>query len=168
MTSATPKRFSHWATSLAASLLSKWRKVRQGSSPAGNPEGYPLGLEAQEVQALRHLLQSPQWPSYSALLERATLANVERLLTALPHDEYLFYCGVVYACRRVSDLPELVLAKASQLEEHRNARERASAAEPGAEGASFLNTPWWDSFVRDAVSRRTNGNTSGTDLNALG
>lgn len=106
------------------------------------------------MEALRHLLQSPQWRSYSALLERVTLANLDHLLTALPHDQYLFYCGVVFACRKLTELPETVLAKVSHLEGLNDARERITAAEPGAESAAFLNTPWWDSFVRDALSRR--------------
>jgi hypothetical protein len=100
------------------------------------------------------------------LLERTTWQNVEQLTKALPHDQYLFYCGVVFACRRLMELPQEILAKVTELEDHANARNRAAANARDAQGAAFLNTPWWDAYVRDASNAAGNG--SGTDLSALG
>src|SRR5207302_1183787 len=87
----------------------------------------PLGLEQAEVAALRQLLQSPPYLHYSAVLERVLCTQVDALLSALPHDRYLFQCGVVYATRRLIELPHDILAKVTELEAHANARDRAAA-----------------------------------------
>ena len=115
MTSAIPRKFSRWA----ASLLKQWR-LRQTRSPRSSavgpeaPQALPLGLEVAEVAALRQLLQSPQYPHYLAVLERALAAHIDRLLQAQPHDSYLFTCGVVYATRRLIELPHDILAKVTK------------------------------------------------------
>lgn len=151
MTSATPKKFSHWATS----LLKRW----QGSRSAvprnrESPAPPPLGLEVQQVEALRRLRQSPHWPHYQQLLETVTLNNVEQLLHALPHDQYLFYCGAVFACRRLMELPDAILAKVHDLEDHANARTESQAAHERARADTFLNTPFWQSYVEDTDGRK--------------
>src|SRR5438445_8054302 len=167
MTFATPRKFSRWATS----LLKQWfRPIRSPRSSAGasqeRPEALPLGLEVQEVAALRQLLQSPQYPHYLALLERVLCTQLERLVSALPHDQYLFQCGVVYATRRLIELPDQITAKVTELEAHANARERAANNARDARGAAFLNTPWWDAYVRDSAAASSTGH--GADLNAVG
>jgi hypothetical protein len=111
------------------------------------------------VEALRRLRQSPHWPHYQALLETVALNNVEQLLRAQPHDAYLFTCGVVFACQRLMELPDLVLAKVTELEDHANARTRIEADYERSRADTFLNTPWWDSYVRD--SARAGGNGAG-------
>ena len=159
MTSGTPKRFFPWAIN----LLRRWQgKHRNPKDPLA-----PLGLDSQQVEALRHLRQSPHWLHYKQLLETVTLNNVEQLLLALPHERYLFQCGVVFACRRLMELPDQILAKVTELEDHKNARDRINANVEDARGDIFLNTPWYDSYVRDAASR-TGGNGAGTDFSALG
>jgi len=170
MTSAIPRKFSRWA----ASLLKQWR-LRQTRSPRSSAAGAqppqaPLGLEVQEVAALRQLLQSPQYPHYLALLERVLCTQLERLVSALPHDQYLFQCGVVYATRRLIELPDQITAKVTELEAHANARNRAANNARDARGAAFLNTPWWDAYVRDslAASGERNGGNAAADLGALG
>ena len=122
------------------------------------------------MAALRLLLQSPQYLAYSALLERVLVQQVETLLSALPHDQYLFYCGAVYATRRLIELPADILSKVTDLKEHANARERAAANARDAQGLAFLNTPWWDAYVRDslAASGERNGGNAAADLGALG
>jgi hypothetical protein len=110
------------------------------------------------VEALRLLRASPQWGSYSEVVERVTVQNVEVLLGALQHDQYLFTCGVVYALRRVLTLPDLILAKVTELEALDHARSTASAGAGRARLDTFLNTPYWDDFLADAP--RTGGNGS--------
>lgn len=144
MTSATPKRFSRWAIS----LLKRWQTPPKAHLRGQDP-GNPLGLEDQQVQALRHLLQSPQWRHYQAVLETVTLNNVEQLLRALPHDQYLFYSGVVFACRRITSLPEQILATVAKLEDDKNARINFNDTVERSRAATFLNTPWWDSYSAD-------------------
>ena len=169
MTSAIPRKFSRWA----ASLLRQWRLRQTRSRPLQGQEAppeHPWGLQAQEVAALRQLLQSPQYPHYLALLERVLCTQLERLVSALPHDQYLFQCGVVYATRRLIELPHDILSKVNDLKEHANARSRAAANARDAQGAAFLNTPWWDAYVRDslAASGERNGGNAAADLGALG
>ena len=122
------------------------------------------------MAALRQLLQSPPYLHYSAVLERVLCTQVDALLSALPHDRYLFQCGVVYATRRLIELPHDILAKVTELEAHANARDRAAANARDAQGAAFLNTPWWDAYVRDslAASGERNGGNAAADLGALG
>ena len=121
------------------------------------PQALPLGLEVAEVAALRQLLQSPQYLHYLAVLERVLGTQLDALLSALPHDRYLFQCGVVYATRRLIELPHDILAKVTELEAHANARDRAAANARDAQGAAFLNTPWWDAYVRDASAAASGG-----------
>ena len=168
MTSATPRKFSRWATSLLKQWFRPIRSKHSSGAPEGSPEApqAPLGLEVQEVAALRQLLQSPQYPHYLALLERVLCTQLERLVSALPHDQYLFQCGVVYATRRLIELPDQITAKVTELEAHANARERAANNARDARGAAFLNTPWWDAYVRDSAAASSTGN--GADLNAVG
>ena len=120
------------------------------------------------MAALRQLLQSPQYPHYLAVLERVLAAHIDKLLQAQPHDSYLFTCGVVYATRRLIELPHDILAKVTELEAHANARDRAAANARDAQGAAFLNTPWWDAYVRDSAAASGAGNGAATDLGALG
>lgn len=103
---------------------------------------------------------------YSALVERVTLEQVEVLLHALPHEKYLFQCGVVFACRRLSELPTQILAKVTELETHANVRDRAAAADADTARLTFLNTPWWDAYLRDAHASTTGH--SFTDLSDPG
>ena len=147
MTSGIPRRFSRWAVS----LLNQWRRKPESRSK-DSPEGKPLGLEGQEVEALRLLRQSPHWPHYQQLLETVLLNNVEMLLRALPHEQYLFYCGVVFACRRLIELPDAVLAKVTELERHAHARNTAEVDYERARADTFLNTPWYDSYTADQSS----------------
>ena len=135
------KSFSRWATSLRM----KWRRPK----PTGTG---PLGLAEQDLDQLRHLVQSPQWAHYSDLVDRVTISSIEHLCTGLPHDQYLFYCGVIYACRRLNELPDTVLAKAKELKEHVDVRNRISAESEASRADTFRNTPYWDSFVRDALA----------------
>ena len=101
------------------------------------------------MAALRLLLQSPHWRHYSQLLETVTLNNVEQLLHPMSHDQYLFYTGVVFACRRIINLPDEILAKVANLEDHANARTKSQAAHERARADTFLNTPFWDGYVAD-------------------
>ena len=119
------------------------------------------------MEGLRHLVQSPLYHNYSGLLERITWQQVEQLTKALPHDQYLFQCGVVFACRRLTELPHEILAKVTELENHANARARAAADAQGAQGAAFLNTPWYESWLEDRL-RASRADNGGPDLNALG
>ena len=165
MTSATQKRSFPWVTS----LLRHWRdKLR----PKPEDPLAPLGLDNQQVEGLRLLRQSPHWHHYQHLLETVTLNNVEQLLLAQPHDQYLFTCGAVFACRRLMELPDAILAKVTDLEDHANARARVEADYERNRANTFLNTPWWNSYVRDAepVYRKSpsDGNGKGTDFSALG
>ncbi len=165
MTSATPKRFSHWLES----LRKQWRKAREPKAPR-NPEAlrYPLDLELGQVQALRRLVLSPQYPHYLELLERVTIQNVEQLLRPLPHDQYLFYVGVVFACRRLMELPHEILSKVTELEDRDHARKRTARVAADAQINPFVNTPWFDSYARDAGLDFRPPDTNGRDLNALG
>lgn len=152
MTSATPKKFSRWAIS----LLNKWQRSRPSPASAASPASplAPLGLEPQQVEALRRLRQSPHWRHYQQLLETVTLNNVEQLLHALPHDQYLFYCGSVFACRRLMELPDAILAKVTELEDHAHARTESQAAHERARADTFLNTPFWESYIADEDGRQ--------------
>ena len=165
MTFGIPKKSFPWAIS----LLRQWRDRLRGKPQAS---AAPLGLDSQQVEALRLLRQSPHWPHYQQLLETITLHHVEQLLNAQPHDRYLFQCGVVFACRRLMELPEQILAKVTELEDHANVRARVEANYERNRANAFLNTPWWDLYVRDAepVYRQPGGNgrESGTDFADLG
>ena len=145
MTFAIPRKFSP----LVEKLLKRWRPKQAPPRNRESPAEPPLGLEVQQVAALRLLLQSPHWRHYSQLLETVTLNNVEQLLHPMSHDQYLFYTGVVFACRRIINLPDEILAKVANLEDHAHARTESQAAHKRARADAFLNTPFWDGYVAD-------------------
>lgn len=97
------------------------------------------------------MLQStPQWPHFLAALSKLAEAQANELTTGLSHDRYLFVCGALTALRRTYTLVDDLVAASSQLQEISDARERSTADHTARRAASFLNTPWYDGWKRDA------------------
>ena len=135
--SATLKMFSRWLTSLL-----------RRRAPAS---ALPLGLSETEVQALKTLQAAPAWKHYLRALEAVAERQAAELASGLPHDRYLFACGALYALRRLYTLTDDVLAVTSTIKEISDVRQRANAERTGNASSVFLNTPWWDAYVRDSV-----------------
>lgn len=120
----------------------------------------PLDLSVDQVAALRELSSTPHWRAYSALLENLLAREAMSLFQGLSHERYLHQSGIVAGIRLILDLPDRVLQKVRELDDHRNARSRVSAhqSDPsGSTDATFFGTPWWDGYVRDRIARERTG-----------
>ena len=123
-------------------------RTKPPSKPA-SPPAYPLGLSAQQLQALEALTADLRWPHYSAALDRLFEQQAGALFRPLAHDGYLFQCGVAYALQRVIDLPTELSTYAREYARHtadakRHADSRTPAASAGER--TFAGTLWWDAY----------------------
>jgi hypothetical protein len=74
-------------------------------------------------------------------VERLYENNLSAMLRALPHDAYLFQCGVCYALEQIAKLPADLTAKQRELDaRHTNDTPESDAA------SVFVNTPFWDAY----------------------
>lgn len=96
---------------------------------------------------------TPTWPHYSAVLEAVYEQQARKFLGALPHDQYLFQCGVLFAIEQVMRAPEAIIDAVKLHKDMADARERASAEQERRTANAFLNTPWWDQYIRDRVAQ---------------
>jgi hypothetical protein len=85
-------------------------------------------------------------------LEAVCEREAAQLATGLPHDRYLFQCGVLYALRRAYSLSNDIVTATNNLEEMTNARSRSAAVAEQRRANTFLNTPWWDGYQSDAAN----------------
>jgi hypothetical protein len=127
-----------------ADWLMAWRRRRLPATTL------PLGVTEQDLEALKALRAHPHWKHYVAVLERVAEAQASELASALPHDRYLFTCGSLTALRRVYTLVDDLLASASKLQEMTDARQRNAADAAARTARTFVNTPWYDGWKRDA------------------
>jgi hypothetical protein len=90
-------------------------------------------------------------------LEAVFEQQARHLASGLPHDQYLFTCGALYAIQRIYNLPQDILNAVTSAEEFDNVRKRSDADRLRRAANTFVSTPWWDTYIRDAASRRANG-----------
>ena len=126
--------------------LSRWlaRKPRHSAAP--------LGLEAQQVSALKALAATPAWTHYLQALQAVAEQQAAELASGLPHDKYLFTCGALHALRRAYTLIDDVVTATQNITELTDARQRASAERERRARNVFLNTPWYDGYIRDRIA----------------
>ena len=113
-----------------------------------DPVAWPLGLTEVQVERVAALRGSPEGEALMEALDALCQQQTETLAGALPHDKYLFQCGVAHAIRVCAALPDLFtryLEDSRARDQHRR--------HPGPDrGITFLNTPFWDGYQRDAGS----------------
>ena len=124
----------------------KSSRLRTRRSPPPAP-GLLLGLNREQMDSLLGVTELPGWTHYSAALEHLYDLNLGGLLRALPHDQYLFQCGVCYALEQIAKLPA-DLSEKVKAEDARQSARKSNGAAPGA--ALFANTPFWDAWQRTA------------------
>lgn len=129
-------------------LKNFWRsRIKRSPPPAkARPEAeLPLGLSRDQLESLLGLTAMPAFKHYSAALERLYETNLAALLRGLPHDGYLFQCGVCTAIEQIARLP-------ADLSEKVKALDARPHAQPDADlGALvFANSPFWDAYRRRA------------------
>ena len=132
-----------WNNTISGILrtFSRWRTQR----PA--PEAtVPLGLSPEDLQALEHLRSTPAWQRYSQALTAVYNQQLGTLLRPLPHDGYLFQCGVLFALERAATIvDDLLTARDRHVRVHRD--------QPDPDARAFTNSPWWDAYR--ALARRS-------------
>ena len=121
-------------------------RLRRNSRP---PSPLPLGLQPKEVEALRALVEAPQWPDLQRAWARLFEHRSAHFGNRLPYDDYLFECGVLEGLRAAIDLPDTLLAAKATYD---RATERSPAGPNGV--SDWINSPWFHSARRaEAVDR---------------
>ena len=117
------------------------------SLPSGKPPepGLPLGLSRDQLEQIVALTEIPGYKYYTGALERLYENNLTAILRGLPHEAYMFQCGVCFALEQIAALPGDLTQKRTELDAR-----HTSTAEPDTADASaiFANTPFWDAYQR--------------------
>jgi hypothetical protein len=125
--SATPKSLFQ---TLTKHLLRK-RKVE--------PEAGPLGLSPTQLAGLETLYGSSSWRHWQAVLEVLLDQRVSRLVSGLPHDEYLKTSGETRLLIQLASLPDTITATERARHDRQQPEQRPTS--------HFLNTPWYGGAV---------------------
>jgi hypothetical protein len=110
---------------------------------------YPLGLNRDQVEALRSLRSTPAFKHYTEALSRAYELEASSLFRALDHEKYLFQCGVCYAMEETASLIDSIDHAARMIDEHQSSA-RADHSQSDAASALFAGTAWWRYHQRGA------------------
>ena len=132
-------------------LLKGWG--RKGPDPSKDPRG-PMGLTPDQVASLRQVVGSPNWGTYSLLLERVGEGLLTEVLSGLTHEQYLAKCGEIRMLARLMELPRSILDKVTDREDRENVQSIAASTAADRRAAGFANTPYWDAIIRDTAQRR--------------
>ena len=131
-----------------------WKKAPPPSRPGPASPAYPLGLNQDQVNSLRLLHSTPQWQTFTVALQAVCETELSRIITGLPHDQYLIACGRLQSKLEVLSLPETIDLKASELDEHQ--RHSASTAPESRSANAFFGGPWYEYWQR-LTTRSPNG-----------
>ena len=110
-------------------------------------EPYPLGLSKAQVDSLRQLVAHPNWKTYSLLLELVAEQFLTEVVRGMPHEQYLAKCGELKMLERLMELPHVILAKVTQVEDREHARQQSHADAESARRRTFISTPFWESYT---------------------
>ena len=126
-------------------LLSRLRiRTQPKSSKPDKP--LPLGLSRDQLEAIQDLTAETHYKHYLAALEALYEINVSAMLRMLPHDAYLFQCGVCFALEQVAALPGDLTLKLRETDARHTAATESILADTGER--AFVNTPFWDAYQR--------------------
>lgn len=123
-----------------------WLSRIKRPPPLSRPEpSLPLGLSREQLEHLQALTETIPYKHYLVALERLYENNLAAILRGLPHEGYMFQCGVCFALEQIASLPTDLTLKARELD----ARHTAKSTDTASDGATiFANTPFWDAYQR--------------------
>ena len=128
-----------------------WRsRTKRLPTPSKPEPSLPLGLNRDQLEAIRELTGTIHFKHYSAALEALYENNLSAMLRALPHDAYLFQCGVCFALEQIAKLPDDLTLKLRELD----ARHTDNADAAPDSSTVFANSPFWDAYQRLNPSAR--------------
>lgn len=107
----------------------------------------PLGLSRDQLEQIQALTEGAPYKHYLGALERLYETNLAAILRGLPHEAYMFQCGVCFALEQIAKLPADLTAKGKELDARHNANTSPDTASD-ASAALFANTPFWDAYQR--------------------
>ena len=135
---------------------SRIRRLLPPSKPA-KEAALPLGLSRDQLSQIQDLTETIHYKHYLVAVERLYENNLAAMLRALPHDAYLFQCGVCYALEQIAALPGDLTLKLRELDaRHTNAGTDTISADAAA---IFANTPFWDAYQRLGRKSRQYGSS---------
>lgn len=110
------------------------------------PPSLPLGLTADQLEHIQALTESPAYKHYVTALASLYENNLAAILRGLPHEAYMFQCGVCFALEQIAKLPADLTFKQKELDARHSANAPTDTGDAGA--ALFANTPYWDAYQR--------------------
>ena len=114
-------------------FLSRIKRLLPQSKPAQPPEAVlPLGLSRDQLNQIQALTEMIPYKHYLVAVERLYESNLGALLRGLPHDAYLFQCGVCFALEQIAKLPNDLTIKARDLDARHPPSSPDTAGDPGA------------------------------------
>ena len=114
-----------------------WNKGDQPEPPL------PLDLSLDQLSQIQALTATTPYKHYLVAVERLYENNLAAILRGLPHEAYMFQCGVCFALEQIAKLPDDLTLKQRDLD----ARHTHDTPEPDTASA-FVNTPYWDAYQR--------------------
>lgn len=116
--------------------------------PSGKPPEpqLPLGLSRDHLEQIQSLTDTPGYKHYVGALESLYKNNLGAILRGLPHDAYMFQCGVCFALEQIAKLPADLTAKEKELDARHTAR--STDISDADASAVHINTPFWDAYQR--------------------
>lgn len=128
------------------SLTKFWRARIKPLLVSSKPEpSLPLGVSRDQLEQIHNLTEMPAYKHYLGALESLYENNLAAILRGLPHDAYMFQCGVCFALEQIAKLPADLTAKGKELDARHTARSPDTTADAAA---VFVNTPFWESYQR--------------------
>ena len=100
------------------------------------PEAGPLGLSPTHLEGLAVLTTQPSWRHWRAVLEVLLDQRVHRLVSGVPHDEYLKLSGETRLLIQLVALPETITATERVRHERQQPEQRTGTSH-------FVNTPFY-------------------------
>jgi len=109
--------------------------------------GLVWGLSRDQLSQIQALVETTHYKHYLAAVEHLYEANLGAILRPLPHDAYLFQCGVCFALEQIAALPGDLTLKARELDARHTTSTTDTTSDADA-SAVFANTPFWDAYQR--------------------
>ena len=136
-TSATPK--TSWWTRLSLPKLRRAKEIL----PSAKVAEYPLGLSKEQVASLSQLRSSPNWAQVKEAFEAAHAFHAKDVLECVDFGRYRECVGILKAYEEMFNLLDVVVEKASQLDEHRDhVEQQRRSLERSAAATRYGSSRW--------------------------
>jgi hypothetical protein len=128
-------------------------RVERQSPPSKSEPSLPLGLNRDQLEQIQAFTEMVPYKHYVTVLGRLYEHNLAAILRGLPHEAYMFQCGVCFALEQIAKLPDDLTLKLRELD----ARHSANTDSVPDASAIFTNSPFWEAYQRLGARARQYG-----------